>query len=83
MSLLKSPSWDHLVKTIEGQIKARMQEIGNKPHSSLDDAFDRNYKLGVAHGLALAVRMPTDMYNEIHRVYVDVLEEVRNESAPS
>jgi hypothetical protein len=49
----------------------------------MDDVFMRNYKLGLAHGLALAVRMPTDMYNEIYRVYTDKLEELRDESAPA
>lgn len=83
MSLLKSPSWELVAKVIEEQVKARLNEIGNKPIWKMDDAFERNYKLGMAHGLSLAIRMPTDMYNEIRRVYVEQLEEIRDESAPA
>lgn len=81
MSLLKSPSWARVVKLYEGQVQARLNEIGNVPTRNLDDAFDRNYKLGMAHGIALAARLPTDMYNELHRVYTENLEILRNESA--
>jgi hypothetical protein len=83
MSLLKSPSWALLADVIGKQVAARLNEIGNQPHANMDDVFMRNYKLGLAHGLALAVRMPTDMYNEIYRVYTDKLEELRDESAPA
>lgn len=80
MSLLKSPSWDHLVKVFEGQISARLNTIGNKPILSVEQALERNYQLGLAHGLALAARLPNDMYQEIHRIYTAKLEELRNES---
>lgn len=83
MSLLKSPSWDLLVKVYQGQVQGRLNEIGNVPTRSIEDAFDRNYKLGMAHGLQLAARMPTDMYNEIYRIYTEALERYRDESAAS
>lgn len=83
MSLLKSPSWDLVVKVYVGQVQARLNELGNSPILSMDGALERNYKLGMAHGLQLAARMPTDMYNEIHRVYTEKLEEIRNESTPA
>lgn len=81
MSLLKSPSWDLVVKVYVGQVQSRLNELGNRPVTGMEDALERNYKLGMAHGLQLAARMPTDMYNEIHRVYTDKLEEIRSESA--
>lgn len=83
MSLLKSPSWGHLVEIYKGQVTARLNEVGNNPTRSLEEALDRNYKLGLAHGIQLAARMPTDIYNEIYRVYTEKLEEMRSESAPS
>lgn len=81
MSLLKSPSWGRVVDIYQKQVQARLNEISNAPTRSLDDAFERNYKLGLAHGIALAARLPTDMYNEIYRVYTEKLEELRDESA--
>lgn len=83
LSLLKSPSWDLLVKVYLGQVQARLNEVGNAPILTLEAVFERNYKLGLAHGIQLAARMPNDMYNEIHRVYTEKLEELRNESAPA
>lgn len=83
MSLLKSPSWDLVVKIFIAQVQSRLNELGNRPLIGMEDALERNYKLGMAHGLQLAARMPTDMYNEIHRVYTDKLEELRNESTPA
>lgn len=83
MSLLKSPSWDLVVKLYLGQVQSRLNEIGNVPTLNLEGAFERNYKLGLAHGIQLAARLPTDVYNEIHRVYTEKLEEIRSESAPA
>lgn len=83
LSLLKSPSWDRVVKLLNGQVQARLNEIGHNPILNLEQVFERNYKLGMAHGLALAARLPNDVYTEIHRVYTDKLEEIRNESASS
>jgi len=83
MSLLKSPSWDLVVKVYQGQVQARLNELGNTPIVNLEMVFDRNYKLGMAHGLALAARLPNDMYTEIHRIYTAQLEEIRSESAPA
>jgi hypothetical protein len=83
MSLLKSPSWALLVEVYQKQVGARLNETANQPLLSMEDAMQRNYKLGLAHGIQLAARMPTDMYNEIYRVYTDKLEELRDESAPA
>ena len=81
MSLLKSPSWDLVVKVFMGQVQARLNEISNVPILSVDSALERNYKLGLAHGIQLAARLPNDMYNELHRAYTEKLEEIRDESA--
>lgn len=83
MSLLKSPSWGLLVEIYQKQVNARLNETANQPLQSVDDAMQRNYKLGLAHGIALAMRMPNDMYDEIYRVYTAKLEEMRSESAPA
>lgn len=83
MSLLKSPSWDLVVELYKGQTQARLNEVGNSPTRSLEDAFDRNYKLGMAHGIALAARLPNDVYEELYRIYTAKLEEIRDAAAPS
>lgn len=83
MSLLKSPSWARVAEMIGKQVQARLNEIGNVPIRGIDEALERNYKLGLAHGLALAVRLPNDVYSELHRAYTEKLEELRDESAPA
>jgi hypothetical protein len=70
-----------VVEIIQGQIQVRLNEVGQNPILALEDVFSRNYKLGLAHGLALAIRLPNDMYNEIHRVYTEKLEEIRDANA--
>jgi len=81
MSLLKSPSWARVVDIYRQQAQSRLNEVANVPVLSMDEALNRNYKLGIAHGLVLAARLPNDIYEELRNMYVAQLEELRDEPA--
>lgn len=81
MSLLKSPSWVHLVEMVGKQVQGRLNELGIRPLFTNEEVLHRNYKLGIAHGMQLVIRLPNDIYSELHDAYTKKLEEFRDESA--
>lgn len=79
-SLVKSPGWARLARLLDNQKNARKAQIGDNPIANLEEAFRRNYEIGVTHGLGAVPQLLRTTVEEVKAEYDQLLDQEREDA---